>query len=217
MSVWSVVTLIFSLLILTISIFSVGLARSLSIFFFWPFQRTSSLFHYPLLFSFNFIDFCSWTFPSFLLLWVCFALLFVASGDGSLDDGFETSFLEYALSTLNFPLSTAFAVTHNFYVVFPFSFSSLYFFLISFETSFLIHRLFRSCLVSFQLLGDFIIPLLISNLSSLRSQNTPWMISIFLNLLRFKAHHMIILVTIPWTLKNVYSSTVGKASINKIP
>ena len=87
---------------------------------------------------------------------------------------------------MNFPLRTAFAVSHRFWVVVSsFSFVSRKF-LISSLISFLAHLLFNSMLFSlhdFECLGFF--PLgLVSSFSPLWSEKMLDMISIFSNLLR---------------------------------
>lgn len=64
-----------------------------------------------------------------------------------------------AFSTINFPLSTDLVVSHEFYVVFLFSFSLIYVF-ISLETS-LTHGLFRSVWFSFPVFGDLTVIFLV--------------------------------------------------------
>lgn len=76
-------------------------------------------------------------------------------------------------STMNFPLSTALAISHTFwYVDFLSSFSSTNVFFISLETSSLVHGLLRRMLFSFQVYWVFpvIFLLLISSFISLWSE-----------------------------------------------
>ena len=115
---------------------------------------------------------------------------------------------------MNFPLRTAFAVSHRFWVVVSsFSFVSRMF-LISSPISFLTHSLFNSMLFSlhdFECLG--FCPLgLVSSFSPFWSEKMLDMISIFLNLLRLA------LCPIMWSLfenvpctfeKNVYFASLG--------
>ena len=115
---------------------------------------------------------------------------------------------------MNFPLRTAFAVSHRFWVVVSsFSFVSRKF-LISSLISFLIHSLLNSMLFSlhdYECLGFF--PLgLVSSFSDLWSEKMPDMISIFLNLLRLALCPIMwsIFEKFPWTLeKNVYLASLG--------
>ena len=81
-------------------------------------KKTSSLFHwFSLFFSvFNLIQLCSLLFPSFCLFWVYFALLFsrfLRQKLRSLIWNFS-SFLMCVFSAIDFLLSSAFTVTHNF-------------------------------------------------------------------------------------------------------
>ena len=115
---------------------------------------------------------------------------------------------------MNFPLRTAFAVSHRFWVVVSlFSFVSRKF-LISSLISFLTHSLFYSMVFSlrdFECLGFF--PLgLVSSFSPLWSEKMLDMISTFLNLLRLAlcAIMWCIFEKVPWTLeKNVYFASLG--------
>ena len=115
---------------------------------------------------------------------------------------------------MNFPLRTAFAVSHKFWVVVSsFSFFSRNF-LISSLISFLTHSLFNSMLFSlhdFECLGFF--PLgLVSSFSPLLSEKMLDMISIFLNLLRLALCPIMwpIFENVPCTLgKNVYCASLG--------
>ena len=115
---------------------------------------------------------------------------------------------------MNFPLRTAFAVSHRFWVVVSsFSFVSRKF-LIHSLISFLTHSLFNSMLFSlhdFECLDFF--PLgLVSSFSPLWSEKMLDMISIFLNLLRLALCPIVcsIFENIPCTLeKNVYFPSLG--------
>ena len=115
---------------------------------------------------------------------------------------------------MNFPLRTAFAVSHRFWVVVSsFSFVSRNF-LISSLISFLTHSLFNSMLFSvhdFECLGFF--PLgLVSSFSPLGSEEMLDMISIFLNLLRLVLCPMMwsIFENVPCAFeKNVYFASLG--------
>ena len=88
---------------------------------------------------------------------------------------------------MNFPLRTAFAVSHRFWVVVSsFSFVSRNF-LISFLVSLLTHSLFNGMLFNFQefqCFGFFFSLRLVSSFSPLLSEKMLDVISIFLNLLR---------------------------------
>ena len=111
---------------------------------------------------------------------------------------------------MNFPLKTALAAAHKFYVVSSFSFSSTYF-LFSFDTSSLTCGLFRIMLLSFKVLRDHpvIFLLLISSLILLGSENILYIVSIALNLLSLSYDPVVFLVSVPWALeKNVYSAVV---------
>ena len=91
-----------------------------------------------------------------------------------------------AYITINFPLRTAFAVSHRFYmVVFSLLFVSRYI-LISFLISSLTHWFFSSMLFSLQLivLFSFLFLWLISNFMTLWSEKMLKIISVLLNLLR---------------------------------
>ena len=115
---------------------------------------------------------------------------------------------------INFPLRTAFAVSHKFWVVVSsFSFISRIF-LISSLISFSTHSLFNSMLFNlhdFECLGFF--PLgLVCSFSPLWSEKMLDMISIFLNLMR------LVLCPIMWSIfenvpcsfdKNVYFASLG--------
>ena len=115
---------------------------------------------------------------------------------------------------MNFPLRTAFAVSHRFWVVVTsFSFVSRKF-LISCLISFLTYSLFNSmlfCFPDFECLRFF--PLgLVSSFSPLWSEKLLDMISIFLNLLRLALCPIMwsIFKNVPWTLeKNVYFASLG--------
>ena len=115
---------------------------------------------------------------------------------------------------MNFPLRTAFAVSHRFWVVVSsFSFVSRKF-LISSLILFLTHSLFNSMLFSlhdFECFGFF--PLgLVSSFSPLWSEKMLDVISIFLNLLRLALCPVMwsIFEKVPWTLeKNVYFASLG--------
>ena len=115
---------------------------------------------------------------------------------------------------MNFPLRTAFAVSHRFWIVVSsFSFVSRNF-LISSLISFLTHSLFNSMVFSlhdFECFGFF--PLgLVSSFSPLWSEKMPDMISIFLNLLRLALCPITYSTfqNVPWTLeKNVYFASLG--------
>ena len=115
---------------------------------------------------------------------------------------------------MNFPLRTAFAVCHRFWVVVSsFSFVSRKF-LISSLISFLTHSLFNSMLFNlrdFECFGFF--PLaLVSSFSPLWSEKMLDMISIFLNLLRlaFCSIMWSTIEKVPRTLeKNVYFASLG--------
>ena len=115
---------------------------------------------------------------------------------------------------MNFPLRTAFAVSHSFWVVVSsFSFVSIKF-LISSLMSFLTHSLFNSILFS---LHDFecfaFIPLgLVSSFSPLWSEKMLDMISTFLNLLKLPLCPIMwsTFENVPCTLeKNVYFASLG--------
>ena len=114
---------------------------------------------------------------------------------------------------MNFPLRTAFTVSHRFWVVVSsFSFVSRKF-LVSSLISFLTHSLFNSMLFilhDFEGLGFF--PLgLVSSFSPLCLEKMLDMISIFLNLLRLALCHMMwsIFENVPCILeKNVYLSLI---------
>ena len=115
---------------------------------------------------------------------------------------------------MNFPLRTAFAVSHRlWFIVRSFSFVSRKF-LISFLISFLTHSLFNSMLFS---LHDFeffgFCPLgLLSSFSPLWSEKMLDMISIFLNLFRLALCPIMcsIFEKVPCTLeKNVDFSSLG--------
>ena len=115
---------------------------------------------------------------------------------------------------MNFPLRTAFAVSHKFWVVV----SSFLFvsrkFLISFLVSVLTHSLFNSMRFSlhdFECFGDFSLGL-VSSFSPLWSEKMLGMISIFFNFLR------LVLCPIMWSIfenvpcafeKNVYFASLG--------
>ena len=115
---------------------------------------------------------------------------------------------------MNFPLRTAFAVSHRFWVVVSsFSLVSRKF-LITSLISFLTHSLFNCTLFSlndFECFGFF--PLgLVSSFSPLWSEKMLDMISNFLNLLRLALCPIMwsIVENIPWTLeKNVYFASLG--------
>ena len=115
---------------------------------------------------------------------------------------------------MNFPLRTAFAVSHRFWVVVSsFSFVSRKFF-ISSLISFLTHSLFNSMLFNlyvFQCFGVFSLRF-VSSFSPLWSEKMLDMISIFLNLLR------LVLCLIMWSIfqnvpcafeKNVFFASLG--------
>ena len=115
---------------------------------------------------------------------------------------------------MNFPLRTAFAVSHRFWVVVSsFSFVSRKFF-ISSLISFLTHSLFNSMLFS---LHDFecfrFVPWgLVSSFRPLWSEKVLDMISIFLNLLRLALCPIMwsIFENVPCTLeKNVFFASLG--------
>ena len=115
---------------------------------------------------------------------------------------------------MNFPLKTAFAMSHRFWVVVSsFSFVSRKF-LISSLILFLTHSLFNSMLFS---LHDFecfgFLPLgLVSSLSPLWSEKMIDMISIFLNFLRLALCPVMLSIfeEVPRTLeKNVYFFSLG--------
>ena len=115
---------------------------------------------------------------------------------------------------MNFPLRTAFAVSHRFWVVVSsFSFVSRNF-LTSSLVFFLTHSLFNSVLFSlhdFECLGFF--PLgLVSTFRPLWSEKMLDMISIFLNLLRLVLCPIMwsIFQNVPCTLeKNVHFPSLG--------
>ena len=92
-------------------------------------------------------------------------------------------FLRYACIAMNFPLSTAFTLSHRFWVVvFPLSFVSMHI-LISFLISSVICWLFSSllfCLHKLEFLIVFLLQLR-SNLKALWSEKMLGMISIYLN------------------------------------
>ena len=115
---------------------------------------------------------------------------------------------------MNFPLRTAFALSHRFWVVVS-SFSSVSRkFLISSLISFLTHSLFNIMLFSlhdFECLRFF--PLgLVCSFSPLWCEKMLDMVSIFLNLLRLALCPIMwsIFEKVPWTLeKNVYFASLG--------
>ena len=114
---------------------------------------------------------------------------------------------------MNFPLRTAFAVSHRFWVVVcSFSFVSRKF-LISSLISFLTHSLFNSMLFSlhdFESFGFFPFGL-VSSFSPLWSEKMLDMISIFLNLLRLVLCPIMwsIYENIPWHVKRMYFGSLG--------
>ena len=115
---------------------------------------------------------------------------------------------------MNFPLRTAFAGSHRFWVVVSsFSFVSRQLLIYSLIL-FLTHSLFNSMLFSlhdFECFGFF--PMgLVSSFIPLWSEKMLDMISIFLNLLRLALCPIMwsIFENVPWTLeKNVYFASLG--------
>ena len=115
---------------------------------------------------------------------------------------------------MNFPLRTAFSVSHRFWIVVSsFSFVSRNFF-ISSLISFFTRSLFNSMLFNlhvFECLGFFSLRF-VSSFSPLRLEKMLDMISIFLNLLRLALCPIVcsIFENIPCTLeKNVYFPSLG--------
>lgn len=96
------------------------------------------------------------------------------------------------MTAINFPLSTAVAVSHNFwYVVLCFYFHSISsIFLTSLETSSLTNELFGSCLIS-KYFGDAPVIFCYWFLIWLQSENTLYIISILQNFSCFMAQNMI--------------------------
>ena len=116
---------------------------------------------------------------------------------------------------MNFPLRTAFAVSHRFWVVgSSFSFVSRKFHLISSLISFLTHSFFNSMLFGlhdFECFGFFPFGL-VSSFSPLRLEKMLDMVSVVLNLLRLALCPIMwsMFENVPCTLeKNVYFASLG--------
>ena len=159
-SVLSVVISPFSFLILLIWFFSLcffmHLANGLSILFIL--SKTQLL----ALLIFAMVSFVSFAFISALIFRRSFLLLTLGFSNSSFSSCFRcrvrlfillfSCFLRYACIAMNFPLSTAFIVSHRFWVaVFSFSLVSMHI-LISFLISSVICWLFRSALFSLHML-----------------------------------------------------------------
>ena len=119
---------------------------------------------------FTMVSFVSFAFISALIFMISFLLLTLGSSISSFSSCFRcrvrlfiwlfSCFLRYACIAMNFPLSTAFTVSHRFWVVvFSFSLVSMHI-LISFLISSVICWLFRSVLFSLHMLGFLIVFLL---------------------------------------------------------
>lgn len=156
-----------------------------------------------LFFSFKFHWFLFWSslFPLFSLGLFCSFSRFQRKELRLLIWDFS-SFLMYAFSAMNFPLDVL-AMSHKFSYFWNFSFCSLYF-LISLKTCFT-HGLFRIVLFSLQAFSDFPVIDFYFDLTVL--ENTIYMISIILDLLRFVfiAHEMVYL--------GIYSTVTQKDSV----
>ena len=143
-------------------------------------------------------------FPSFCLLWVVFVVVprvLVGIGLGCLFELF-LSFLRWAYIAMNFPLRTAFAVSHRFWVVVSsFSFVCRKF-LISSLILFLTHSLFKSMIFNLCHFECWVFSLkLVCSFCPLWSEKMLDMISIFLNLLRLALCPIMwsIFEKVPWT------------------
>ena len=141
---------------------------------------------------FAMVSFVSFAFISALIFKISFLLLTLEFFISSFSSCFRcrvrlfvwlfSCFLRYACIAMNFPLRTAFAVSHRFWVVvFSFSFVSMQILISS-----VICWLFSSVLFSLHMLGFLIVVLLYlrSNVTALWSEKMLGMISIFLNLPR---------------------------------
>ena len=152
-SVLSVVISPFSFLILLILFFSlcflISLANGLSILFILSKNQLLALLIFAM------VSFVSFAFISALTFKIYFLLLTLGFSISSFSSCFRcrvrlfiwlsSCFLRYTCIAMNFPLSTAFIVSHRFWVVvFSFSFFSMYI-LISYFISSVICWLFRAC------------------------------------------------------------------------
>ena len=167
-SVLSVVISPFSFLILLIWFFSlcflVSLANGLSILFILSKNQLLALLIFAM------VSFVSFAFISALIFKIYFLLLTLGFFISSFSSCFRcrvrlfiwlfSCFLRYACIAMNLPLSTAYPVSHRFWVVvFSFSFISMHI-LISFLISSVICWLFSSVLFSLHMLKLLIVFLL---------------------------------------------------------
>ena len=153
-SVLSVVISPFSLIVLLIWFFCflMNLANDLSILFIFSKNQLLALLIFAM------VSFVSFSFISALIFMIYFLPLTMGFFISSFSSCFRcrvslilwlfSCFLRYAYIAVNLPLSTAFTVSHRFWViVFSFSFISMHI-LISFSISSVICRLFSSVLFS---------------------------------------------------------------------
>lgn len=128
--------------------------------FYWSFQRSNFLFRWSsLLFLISFIYILIFIISFHLSFCFEFILLFFYQWQLRLFIGDLSSFLSSAFSSINFPLSTALAVSYNFW----FLYSHFHCFIKKFPLRFfIIHGLFIRVLFSFQVFGKFCYLLLIS-------------------------------------------------------
>ena len=164
-SVLSLVISPFSFLILLILFFSLcfsmSLATGLSILFIYSKNQLLVLVIFAMVFFVSFALICTLIFKiSFLLLTLAFFISSFSSCFSCkvrLFSWLFSYFLRYACIAMNLPLSTAFMVSHRFWVVvFSFSFVSMHVF-ISFLISSVICGLFSSMLLSFHMLEILIV------------------------------------------------------------
>ena len=141
-----------------------SLANSLSILFILSKNQLLALLIFAM------VSFVSFAFISALIFKIYFLLLTLGFSISSFSSCFRcrvrlfiqlfSCFLRYACIAMNFPLNTAFIVSHRFWVVvFSFSFISMHI-LISFLISSVICWLFRSVLFSLHMLEFLIVFLL---------------------------------------------------------